>query len=84
MDKEKKDLEQWKKEFKAEMLEHVNQMNNLVREAESKKDFVALFEGTAKRWGGSCHVIIPKKYVGSDVRILVLNKKEESDQEKPE
>lgn len=73
------ELEQWKANFEKEMAEHVREMNQIVREAEKQKDFIAIFDHKVKAWGGSAHVQIPKKYVGHGVRILILKNKVNGD-----
>lgn len=70
-------LEEWKVDFKKEMMEHVQQMNDIVHEVEKQKDFLAIFNSEVKAWGGSAHIPMLKKYKGHKVRIIILNEKAE-------
>ena len=86
MDNEKtasQELEEWKnqieKDLEEEMRQHVEKMNKVVREAEQRKDFLAVLPGKVTKFGTSGHIPFTKKYVGYDVRIIVLNKKEVAD-----
>ena len=79
--KELEDLkDNLKENLKKEMEEHIEKMNEIVREAEKQRDFLAIFNLKVKKWGGSAHVQIPRRYEGHEVRVIILNKKKEEDQ----
>ncbi len=69
------DLEKWKADFEKEAKKYVEDLNKLMEEAEKQKNYVAVFGGLVKKWGGSAHIQIPKKYVDHEARILITNKK---------
>ncbi len=54
-------------------------MNQIVREAERQKDFVAVFNKKVTNWGGSAHIPIPKQYSGHPVRVIILKKEGSSE-----
>lgn len=76
------ELQEWKKNFEKDWEEQIKTMNEMIKESEKQKDFQDIFSGEIKAWGGSGHIIIPKRYIGRNCRVLILNKKEEGGKSK--